>query len=430
MRVDPMTVSVPKIDAAYREYADLLFRHHVILVRGRQGGEEMDSVEDEMSAIWAKLDEAQRQSLRGLSSDLNWILRRGGPPPNEQPRRPVTNAELRELQAAQEAGDWHATLHLLRMYAYAIRPDFAAYIKATCYYKLEFPGVALAATDLTVELARHQSEVARFAFEALMRLAPGIAFARANEILRQAGIYPPVVVAQAIGHVYDTMGGAGASLDLDILAGILRDATSRLESSKPSIADRVLFFQLAGRAMGAFGHVEESRALFEEGLRYAPEDWVILVGLGKAVQETDEVRAIALYRRAAGLKAPVLRPYLQLAHYHLVRHEYGEAYAYAEQGKDFAYDDRAKAVILEIMAICASELAHPAESIRKLFNEAVRLDPHTSRIAANLKTFEASKGNKGDVYQFDYSKYPPNSGARKVTVMDATKEPEFAMCKN
>ena len=58
-----------------------------------------------------------------------------------------------------------------------------AYTRATCYYKLEFPQIAIAATDLTVELAREISPVARFAFEALMRLAPGLAFERANKII-------------------------------------------------------------------------------------------------------------------------------------------------------------------------------------------------------------------------------------------------------
>src|SRR5690348_6692845 len=131
MRVEPMPDLTPKIDAAYREYAEAQLRRGLLVTEGKADGEEVDKVEERLGTLWESLDDAQRRSLNGMAADLNWLRRRGLPPPKGRKASEVIEAELKDLQAAQEARDWHAILHHLRVCAPAIPQDLLAYSRAT-----------------------------------------------------------------------------------------------------------------------------------------------------------------------------------------------------------------------------------------------------------------------------------------------------------
>lgn len=392
----------PKIDAAYRDYASALMQHHELL----SSGGELEEVEDLLANLWDRLDEDQRQSLRGLSSDLNWARRRGEPPPKGRPAMEVTQAELAEYKDAQNAEDWHAILHHLRVCGPALPRDLLAYSRATCFSKLGLLRISVAFTDLTIELSRDGSPVARMAFDALIRLDPATAFHRANEVLSSPLIYPPVVVALSIGYVFDTLGGNAASFDIGKFAGILRGARNRLNRPDTSATDKAAFYQIAGAAMQAFGQVAESLDLYEEGLRLEPKNPAILAGLGMAFYETDKPRAVQMFQNAILFKARFIRPYLHLAHYHLVRREFTKAYGYAKQALDYAGDDRARGAIYDMMAISASELGFDAGQVLQLFREAARCAPSSPRVVANLKAFEDSRAGRSAKAEWDYQEDP------------------------
>ena len=42
-----------------------LLRHHHLLSEGKEDGPEMEQVEEVLSQLWDKLDEAQQQQMRG-----------------------------------------------------------------------------------------------------------------------------------------------------------------------------------------------------------------------------------------------------------------------------------------------------------------------------------------------------------------------------
>ncbi len=111
----------PKTDAAYREYADKQLRRHFLLVDGKGDSDEAAEIEERLSALWEGMDQTQRHSLNGIASDLNWLRRRGTPPPKGRAASEVADAELQQLQAAQNAQDWYATLHHLRVCAQRCR---------------------------------------------------------------------------------------------------------------------------------------------------------------------------------------------------------------------------------------------------------------------------------------------------------------------
>src|SRR5262249_17768937 len=72
-RVETMDTCKPILNDAYLEYATRLLQHHSLLAAGEHSADETIAVEDEMSELWEQLDSAQRMSMSGLGSDLNWV---------------------------------------------------------------------------------------------------------------------------------------------------------------------------------------------------------------------------------------------------------------------------------------------------------------------------------------------------------------------
>jgi hypothetical protein len=112
-----MNPFTPTIDERYRQYAELLVRHHQLLSEGKEDADETSAVEDDMSELWERLDDRQRSSLSGLGSDLNWLRREGAPPPRARKSEDVTAADLEGLTKASQSLDWHGVLHFLRVCA-------------------------------------------------------------------------------------------------------------------------------------------------------------------------------------------------------------------------------------------------------------------------------------------------------------------------
>src|SRR4051812_8181851 len=105
----------PIMNEAYREYAGLLLRRHRRLEEGKDDDPETEDIEERMLRLWGGLDKVQRQSLNGIGSDLNWVLRQGRPAPKARRPEEVTEDEKRRLREAEKVGDWHAVLHWLRV---------------------------------------------------------------------------------------------------------------------------------------------------------------------------------------------------------------------------------------------------------------------------------------------------------------------------
>src|SRR5438876_924 len=103
-----MTPFQPTIDAAFREYAELELRCHYLLLDGKEYAPETVAAEDRMEELWQKLDEVQRRSLSGMGSDLNWVRRKGEPPPKgRMSPEEVAETDQQEFVAAIGSKEWH-----------------------------------------------------------------------------------------------------------------------------------------------------------------------------------------------------------------------------------------------------------------------------------------------------------------------------------
>jgi hypothetical protein len=128
-----MSLLTPIVDTAYREYADLLLRRHHLLAEGKEDTAEAEAIDDRLTELWETLDEAQRSSLNGMSSDLHWVRRRGVSPPKGRKPEDVTQADREQLAQAETVKDWHAVLHHLRVCAPAMPPNLLAQLRAAAY---------------------------------------------------------------------------------------------------------------------------------------------------------------------------------------------------------------------------------------------------------------------------------------------------------
>jgi hypothetical protein len=133
---------LPNVDAAYRNYAELLLRRHGRFLDGRDEDPEMEQIEEDLSALWEKLDEAQRSSLNGMGSDLNWVRRQGTPPPRARPPEAVTEEDRRLLGDAESRKDWHAVLHYLRACAPVLAVGDLARRRVAAYSGVGLPEYA------------------------------------------------------------------------------------------------------------------------------------------------------------------------------------------------------------------------------------------------------------------------------------------------
>ena len=142
----------PKVDSNYRMFVELQLSHCNLLAQGKDESPESEELEARMTALWRDLDDAQRKSLNGMGSDLNWLRSRGASPPKGRIAADVTEKDWADLESAQQNKDCHAILHHLRVCAPAIPQDILAHSRATCYFNLNFPEIAILFAELAVDI--------------------------------------------------------------------------------------------------------------------------------------------------------------------------------------------------------------------------------------------------------------------------------------
>jgi hypothetical protein len=134
-----MPIPIPAVDDTFRDYAELLLRRHNLLLAGKEDDAEMGEVEERLSIIWEKLSEDQRLSLNGMASDLNWVRRRGTPPPKGRKPEEVTEQDRKSLAEAEMGEDWSTVLHYLRVCAPVLDTPNLARKRAAAYAGFGFP---------------------------------------------------------------------------------------------------------------------------------------------------------------------------------------------------------------------------------------------------------------------------------------------------
>lgn len=378
----------PANSVPFEAYVDALLRHHHLLADGKEEGPEVERVEDQLARLWDQLTEAQQQQARGVSSDLNWILREHVQAPKAKRREEVTPEELREFYRVNEAQDYPNLLVALRVCAAAVPPAFVAFVRATCYGNLGLRAVSNLFLREAIELGGRESMLSRVAFDALATLGPADVLEQADRIIAAPEKYAPISVAQAITFVIGFLGGNPTMFNRDDLAEKLRQASKRLDEASTPLEDRVRFLTTTGSQLVSFGKVEEGLGFLEQGLKLDPDSPELLGWFGEALYDRDRDRAVDLLKRSISAGTQLVRPYVYLANHYLAARDYEQAKAYAAHVVAAGNDNFSVAIGLEVTAICLYEQGAPYPLVLDLLRRAHADAPGIQRIASNLASFE------------------------------------------
>jgi hypothetical protein len=88
----------------------------------------------------------------------------------------------------------------------------------------------------------------------------------------------------------------------------------------------------------------------------------------------------------------------------MVNAKYRDSLEILPEAWRLATTDPVRAELLEWQAICLSELTFPPEVIRSLFEKAVMLDSHNTRIARNFAAFNQAHETDRPRWGFDDAK--------------------------
>lgn len=386
-------------------YAMALLRHHDLLSAPEEDSIRIEAIEDQMSALWGKLDENQKKEIRGISSDLNWLPRSCLPPPKGRGATDVKATELADHLALNERGDFLPLLRATRICAPALPNGFVALARARCYFNLGWPELAEPFLKASVDLNPDRSQASRSSFILLIHVSPSGAFDKASEVIASPQKYPPVVVSVAIQYFLDLLGGDSPSYSKFDLAEKLLGAEKSLEDEPTPDDDRVFFYSLGGSQLLSFGFPNDGIRFLEAGLKLEPANADLQGWLGEALYARDRVIPVEVFQSATAGGTTLVRPYLFLAHHYLTGRDFVRSNSYATRAADMAREDLSRAAALEVMAITLSELGSDSKVVLGLLRQAARLAPGIERITMNLRSFESRIQKLSPVTPWDTESY-------------------------
>jgi tetratricopeptide (TPR) repeat protein len=389
----------PTIDTSFLEYADLQLRRQGLLMHAKEQEPEFDQIEDRMTELWEKFDAIQRQSVNGMASDLNWIRRKGQPPPKGRKADEVTASERQELLAARVSKEWHRFLHYMRICASVIPAVNLAYLRGNAYDAIGFHTYAAAFYEFAAELAPSNSSMGVIALRSVDRVDPEKALRRAEQVIASPLQFPPVVVALSAVMVLRRDEEGDRPIDRDRYSSILKDALSRLSLEPPSDAGHAMSYQLAASGFEILDDLPAALQCYEDGLKLSPDNEVLLIGKGLLLYGSQTERAVEAFQRVVSNQgSSLVWPYFFLAHYYLLHQNYSESLKMGKQARARAKTNPIRAELFQWQAICLSESGYPPDVVRPLFEKALSLDPSNERIRRNSEAFENSQAEERDTF--------------------------------
>ena len=372
--------------ANVRSYALTLLRHHYLLVRNAAEEGQIEKVEDLLATQWQQLSVSEQAHAKGLSSDLNWLLRDFAPPPRGRKKEDVTQDELNEFEHLISKRDPLPLLESIRRCAPALANGAIAIGRAHAYTNLGLPEVAAPFLAASVDLLK-ASVPSRAAFVMLVHESPSAAFQQSLKVISSPQRYAPVVVAYSIQFCLDFLWYGGDIVTRESAQKLLADARSRLSEEPTPKEDQGTFFRLAGSQMLYFGATKEAASYLSEALQLEPDNVEVLGQFAEATYESDPEQGAILFRKVISLRAGDPRACLRLAQHYLAGSEYEMALFYAGKAAETAKAPRAQATASEVLAICFSAQHSSPHVVHPLLSRAARLDPENPRLSQHLDRY-------------------------------------------
>jgi tetratricopeptide (TPR) repeat protein len=303
----------PRMDEAFRKYAELQLFRHRLLVGKKANQPETDEIEDELTELWGSLDETQRRSLNGMSSDLNWVRRGGELPPRGRRAEEITEEDRQRLNTAINLDEWHEVLHYLRVCAAILPRDTLALRRGQAYEAIHLPGYARVFFDQSVGFAPVNGSVKATPGLAVSGLDPDRIIRRAETVLEDPKQFPARAVALSTAVMLWRQKSAGLEIDRNRFTNILEEALARVPQENPGAAGRAKAYQYAAAGFEILDQPQKALLALDEGLKANPNDEDLLFGRGLLLYGTNLQEAEESFNRVSEVGTLKVWPSIFLA---------------------------------------------------------------------------------------------------------------------
>jgi tetratricopeptide (TPR) repeat protein len=382
-----------------------LHRLHELSVAGQDDSPEAEAVRAGLERPWDLLSETEKKRITGLSEDLYSL---NTPQDEPLPPNPQVQRKLNEAYEAQQVGEWDRALEILRRWQRYVDPALLSYIRGMVWFGAgDYRTSALFSRHASL-LIPSESNFASLYLMALGKSDPVAALARAEEILAADGVHSPRVVDNAARLVFMPARGMEAASSHPIsrrLIPILERTLGRAKEDQDPLSMASLTCTSIEATLGlcydTVGDYKSALSHFNSGLALEPDNEALLVARG-ILRYSVEPGAVEDFKEAIRGGSRTVWPYYFLAHHELVSNRFGECLRLCERALECEAPDEVKGDLFEWSAIARSEMRFPAESVRSMFEEAVRLAPNSDRIRRNFRAFEqAETKHEGRLHQWD-----------------------------
>jgi tetratricopeptide (TPR) repeat protein len=376
----------------YRAYVRGVRELHQLAVVGNEDSPEADAVRDATDGPWEALTEVERERVGSLSEDLYSLVE---PPPAAQPMTPEAQANLNEAIEATQRGEWDRALEMLRRLKTFLSPDGLSFFRGKIWLEAGDPETAVLFLEHACRLRPENGSYLTLFLDALEKVNPGAARARAREILLNSEKTSPVAVVRAANIVLDasrSLPQAEATQQYRQLVPVIDRAVARMEADTEAGVDRwhygiaVLLLSFCHESLRNTKAAVDSLA---RGLQLDPDNPDFL-GTRGVLQYGSSPRAVNDLELAIRNGSTVMWPFYFLAQHYLLTGRFEECRRLCERALGMNGSPAVMSEVSEWLAIAQAELGFPAEMVRASFENAIRFDPSNERAVRNLAAFEAA----------------------------------------
>jgi len=378
---------------AFEECLQGLRELHRLTTLGRLDSPEADEVRDDTDKPWLSLTSEEKNRLASLSEDLYSIT----DPPRlvVKQENPQFNSKKAPILAARDKGEWDKYFDLLRRWADYFDPALLSYLRGSALLVAGDPATALLFFEHASRLAPDSSNYFAIYLDTLRKVEPVAASALAEGIIADPANHTLPVLAHAVNAQFDL---AKALLEdeanhfFEHLIPILSTAKSKIgEPAKPGVGGSTysMICALLGFSYEFLGRMQDALKNYTDGLKANPDNDALLVARGILLYG-NAPSAVDDFRKAIGLRTPLVWPRLFLAHHYVTSGLFEQCRVVCEQALQMPISDGIKSELSDWLAISQSELGFPIETVRALFDRAIAYDPSNERARRNLAAFQAA----------------------------------------
>lgn len=366
---------------------------HQLIADGKGDEPEADAVRDSLDAPLASLSKSERERARMLSGDLYSFT-------ELKPDRAlmVANAEaqagFQAIYNAKQRRQWDVALDLIRKWQDYLPLVTISFLRGSTWADAGKYEIASAFYAKAADIEPNGNYPA-FYLDALNKSNPAKAKGVAEQVMKSPNSYSPPTVIQA-AHVLATAArplpaNEARAIETQLIP-VVEGAMRALEHDKDHEPESYL---MAALLIGnAYEHKGDTRAAYDyysRGLSVDPQNDALLIFRGMLMYGIN-AGAISDLELAVKMASKTIWPYFFLAHHYLVSDRFDDCRKFCERALDLRTSDTIRSELLDWLAIAEAQLSFPAERVRRLFEDAIRLDPHNEHAKKNLSIFNGLAG--------------------------------------